>query len=69
MRYLSAYLLATLGGNTSPSVDDLKTILTSVGIDFDKSLAQKVVDELKGKSVEDLIAEGILLIKHLNSSI
>lgn len=58
MRYVAAYLLATLGGNESPSADDIKTILSSVGIDADDEKLGKVISELAGKSVADVIAAG-----------
>ena len=58
MRYVSAYLLAVLGGNESPSAADLKNILDSVGIEVDDDLAGKVVNNLKGKSLDELMAEG-----------
>ena len=32
MRYVAAYLLAALGGNEKPSADDIKKILSSVGV-------------------------------------
>merc|ERR1712241_1228573 len=58
MRYVAAYLLAVLGGNASPSADDISAIISSVGIDIDKEKLDKVISELSGKSVEELIAEG-----------
>ncbi|XP_012554980.2 large ribosomal subunit protein P2 isoform X1 [Hydra vulgaris] len=58
MRYVAAYLLATLGGNASPSENDLKKILESVGVGYDATRASTVVKQLKGKSLPDLIAEG-----------
>lgn len=58
MRYVSAYLLAVLGGNASPSGADLQKILSSVGIEADTERLNKVINELKGKSVEELIASG-----------
>ncbi|CAI4231963.1 unnamed protein product [Auanema sp. JU1783] len=58
MRYVSAYLLAVLGGNAAPKVDDLKSIISSVGIEYDDAAAKLVVSRLQGKSVEELIAEG-----------
>ena len=58
MRYVAAYLLAVLGGNTSPSAQDIKKILGSVGIDADDDKIAKVISELKGKDVNDVIAEG-----------
>ena len=35
MKYLAAYCLAALSGKESPSNDDLKNILTSVGVEVD----------------------------------
>ncbi|KAG9509507.1 60S acidic ribosomal protein P2, partial [Fragariocoptes setiger] len=58
MRYVAAYMLAVIGGNKSPSVDDLKRILGSVGIEADATITNKVVSELNGKTVEDLITKG-----------
>ncbi|XP_023952119.1 60S acidic ribosomal protein P2 [Bicyclus anynana] len=58
MRYVAAYLLAVLGGKASPAAADLEKILSSVGIEADSDKLKKVIDELKGKSVEDLIAQG-----------
>ena len=58
MRYVAAYLLATLGGNATPSVDDLKKILGSVGVELDAERAKKVVTELTGKNIEEVIAAG-----------
>ena len=42
MRYVAAYLLATLGGNASPSAADVKAILSSVGIEADAAKLDKV---------------------------
>jgi len=58
MRYVSAYLLATLGGNKNPSKDDIKKILSSVGIEADDERTNKVVKELNGKSIDEIIAKG-----------
>ena len=58
MRYVAAYLLANLAGNENPDAAAIEKILSSVGIDFNKDLAAKVIGELKGKNIEDLIKEG-----------
>lgn len=42
MRYVATYLLAVLGGNTSPSAKDIKAILGSVGIEADDERLNKV---------------------------
>ncbi|XP_025964050.1 large ribosomal subunit protein P2 [Dromaius novaehollandiae] len=58
MRYVAAYLLAVLGGNESPTSKDLKKILDSVGIETDDERVNKVISELNGKNIEDVIAQG-----------
>ncbi|XP_012706225.1 60S acidic ribosomal protein P2 [Fundulus heteroclitus] len=58
MRYVAAYLLATLGGNDNPEAKDIKKILESVGIEADDSRLNKVVSELQGKNVNEVIATG-----------
>jgi large subunit ribosomal protein LP2 len=58
MRYVAAYLLAALGGNESPSAENIEKILSSVGIEADGEKLKKVIAELKGKDLQTLIAEG-----------
>lgn len=58
MRYVAAYLLAVLGGNESPSNADLEKILSSVGVEVDSARVTKIIADLKGKSIEELIAQG-----------
>lgn len=59
MRYVAAYLLSTLGGNASPSEADIKKILSSVGVDADAGCMKKVIGELNGKNLEEIIASGM----------
>lgn len=58
MRYVAAYLLAVLGGNENPKAADIEKILGSVGIDVDAEKLSKVISELKGKNINEVIAEG-----------
>ncbi|XP_019369278.1 PREDICTED: 60S acidic ribosomal protein P2-like [Gavialis gangeticus] len=58
MRYVAAYLLAVLGGNDSPTAKNIKKILNSVGIDADDERVNKVISELSGKDVDDVINSG-----------
>ncbi|XP_046575799.1 60S acidic ribosomal protein P2-like [Haliotis rubra] len=58
MRYVAAYLLANLGGSNNPSAADIEKILGSVGIEVEKDKITKVISELKGKNIEELIEEG-----------
>jgi len=58
MRYVAAYLLAVLGGKQSPSARDIKDILDKVGVSVEDEPLKKVIDQLSGKNIEDVIAEG-----------
>ena len=58
MRYTAAYLLLQLGGTNSPSSDDIKKVLGSVGIDADEDRLSKLLSELEGKDIAELISEG-----------
>merc|ERR1712160_40848 len=42
----------------SPSADDIKSILGSVEAEYDAALAEKLVSELQGKTVHEVIAAG-----------
>ncbi|OTA54352.1 ribosomal protein 60S [Hypoxylon sp. EC38] len=58
MKHLAAYLLLGLAGNTSPSASDVKEVLESVGIEADDERLEKLLSELNGKDINELIAEG-----------
>jgi large subunit ribosomal protein LP2 len=54
MKHLAAYLLLTLGGNASPSAEDIKTVLSSVGIEAEDERLEKLISELSGKDVNEV---------------
>jgi large subunit ribosomal protein LP2 len=58
MRYVAAYLLAVLGGNEHPDSAALSKILTTAGVDVDQAKLDKLVAELKGKDLAQLVEEG-----------
>ncbi|XP_020552528.1 60S acidic ribosomal protein P2B-like [Sesamum indicum] len=58
MKVVAAYLLAVLGGNTSPSADNLKDILSSVGAEADDDRIELLLSQVKGKDITELIAAG-----------
>merc|ERR1712142_662866 len=67
MRYIAAYLLATMGGNPSPSADDVKQILGSVGVDVDEEQLNIVIQQLAGKDVNEVMASGAELLASVPS--
>ncbi|GBG00251.1 60S acidic ribosomal protein [Raphidocelis subcapitata] len=58
MRVVSAVLLAVLGGNANPTAADVKKILGSVGVEADAANVEKLLGELAGKDIAELIAAG-----------
>lgn len=58
MRYVAAYLLATLGGKDKVTAGDVEKILSSVGIEVDSEKLSLVIKSLAGKNLEELIAAG-----------
>ncbi|KAG6605995.1 60S acidic ribosomal protein P2B, partial [Cucurbita argyrosperma subsp. sororia] len=58
MKVVAAYLLAVLGGNTSPGLDDVKDILNSVGAEVDVDRINSLLTQVKGKDITELIASG-----------
>jgi len=57
MRYVAAYLLASVGGG-EPSADDIEKILGSVGIEIDDDRLKQVIASLKGKNLAEVIEAG-----------
>ncbi|CAE8602238.1 unnamed protein product [Polarella glacialis] len=68
MKYVAAYLMAVLAGNDSPSAADLKKILGSVEAEYDEAIAEKLVSELAGKTVHEIVKEGKEKIKAFGGS-
>uniref|UniRef100_A0A0D9WH38 Uncharacterized protein n=1 Tax=Leersia perrieri TaxID=77586 RepID=A0A0D9WH38_9ORYZ len=58
MKLIAAYLLAVLGGKTSPTADDVKNILESVGVEANEERLEFLISELEGKDITEVIAAG-----------
>jgi large subunit ribosomal protein LP2 len=58
MRYVAAYLLAVLGGNATPDAAAIKKILGSVDVNVDDAALNQVLEQLKGKNLDEVIAAG-----------
>ena len=61
MRYVAAYLLASLGGAT-PAGADIEKILGSVGIEVDDARLKLVLSSLEGKAIAEVIEAGELAL-------
>ncbi|MFS8004925.1 putative ribosomal protein L12 family [Helianthus anomalus] len=58
MKVVAAFLLALLGGNATPSDEDLKNILASVGADAEDDKIELLLSQVRGKDITELIASG-----------
>ncbi|KAG8899604.1 hypothetical protein FRB99_006553 [Tulasnella sp. 403] len=58
MRYIAAYLLLQVGGNPAPKAADIKKVLAAGGVDCDDDRLDKLISELEGKNIDELVAAG-----------
>lgn len=58
VKYLAAYLLLTKAGKEAPSKEDVTKVLEAAGAEVDEAKVDSLIESLKGKKVEDVIAEG-----------
>jgi len=58
MKHIATYLMLVLGGNASPSADDVTTALKSVGIEADSEALDRLIADLEGKDLTELLEAG-----------
>uniref|UniRef100_A0A0D9UXS2 60S acidic ribosomal protein P2A n=1 Tax=Leersia perrieri TaxID=77586 RepID=A0A0D9UXS2_9ORYZ len=58
MKFVSAYLMAVLAGNSNPTAEDLTTILESVGCEIDDERMELLLSQVSGKDITELLAAG-----------
>ena len=59
MRHLAAYLMLVLGGNEKPTAEDIKSVLEAIGAEAEDEKIEKLLADLEGKNVEELIKAGL----------
>lgn len=65
MKEMAVYLMLVLGGNASPSKDDMTKALSSVGLEADASTIDKMLAELAEKDLGELLESGKDLLAKL----
>jgi len=58
MKHIAAYVLLLLGGNATPSVDDITNLITSAGGEVDADKINTLLADLEGKDIHELLAKG-----------
>ena len=54
MKNLAAYLLLVAGGKETPSANDIKNILGSVGVEYDAARVASLIKALSGKTIAEV---------------
>ena len=62
MKHLATYLLLKLGGNDSPTADDITKALSSVGVEVDTDRLNKLLGDLEGKDLNEIMEQGSTLL-------
>ena len=57
MKYVAAYALSYISGNTQPSVADITEILESIGADIDKKRIEDILTQVNGVNITQVIKE------------
>jgi ribosomal protein L12E/L44/L45/RPP1/RPP2 len=66
MRHLAAYLLLVLGGNATPSAEQVNAVITAAGGEADEAKVTALLADLEGKDIHELLAKvGLLSLKFL----
>ena len=58
MKIIGAYLLAVLGGNNNPDSYAINKILNSVGLEADEDSINKIISDMEGKEISELMCKG-----------
>ncbi|KAK0531530.1 60S acidic ribosomal protein P2 [Tilletia horrida] len=58
MKYIAAYLLLQSAGNATPSAEDITKVLEAAEVEIDTERLEKLLSELEGKDISEVIAEG-----------
>mmetsp|Transcript_14913 Transcript_14913/g.27699 ORF Transcript_14913/g.27699 Transcript_14913/m.27699 type:complete len:113 (+) Transcript_14913:108-446(+) len=62
MKHMAVYLMLVLGGNASPTADDVKSALSAVGVESDDERLTALISELSGKDLNELLEAGLPLL-------
>merc|ERR1712195_190135 len=58
MKELATYLMLQIGGNATPSKDEITASLSAVGVEVDTASLDKLYTDLEGKDIAELMEAG-----------
>jgi len=65
MQEAAAYILLVLGGNATPSAENVSAVITAAGAEPNDASIASLIGDLEGKSVDDLLASGMAVLKDI----
>ncbi|KAK3847592.1 MAG: hypothetical protein J3R72DRAFT_431721 [Linnemannia gamsii] len=69
MKYLAAYLLLTIGGNTAPAAKDITALLATVGIEAESERIETLIAQLAGKDINEVKKKKTSTYIHLSRAL
>lgn len=66
LKYVAAFLMAHLSGKDHPTAADVQSILSSIGADVDVAVVNKLIKEMEGKEVHEVVAAGMSKMQSLS---
>ena len=67
MKHMAAYLMLVLGGNENHTADDVSKALSSVGVETDSEQLDKLISELEGKDLGEVLESGEAMLAKFGS--
>jgi large subunit ribosomal protein LP2 len=67
MKHLATYMLLVLGGNASPTKEQIETAMSAVGMEVDQASLAVLLAGLEGKDMAELLADGKELLAKFGS--
>lgn len=58
MKHIAAYVLLVLGGNATPSAEDVTNLIVNAGGEADAEKITTLLADLEGKDIHELLAKG-----------
>jgi ribosomal protein L12E/L44/L45/RPP1/RPP2 len=58
MKHLATYMLLVMGGNPTPTKEDVIEALAKVGIQADEERVKELIESMKNKNIDELLEAG-----------
>ncbi len=64
MNHVAAYLLVVVGGNATPSAEDVTKVLEAGGVEANADSIASLIAEFEGKDVNEIVAAGLAKVNN-----